>query len=365
MNSHDRPMTNPDRTPNDHDLPPLPPDTLVFDGHADTLLGIVDKGHHIDRSAEFGNHIDLDRMAAGGLHAEIFTAFVDPTFIPGARDRAHRLIDALHDEARCFPGRLTVTTSADAVREAVAAGRVAAVPAIEGGHAIEDSLDNLREFHRKGIRLMTLTWNNSNNWADGCWPGKDDPRHGGLTDFGKRVIGEMEKLDILVDVSHASPETFRDVAAIATKPFVASHSGADAVTPHFRNLKDEQIDIIAKSGGLVGVPFVSGFLVDEFGAWKKVMDSAEYAALSRPCGYPFPFHAEEDEEVLYECSVPQATLDDFFRHLDYLVNRIGWQHVALGTDFDGTKRMPVEIADVADLGKVTRGLVARGYSAEA
>lgn len=358
-------MHDHDLSTRDHDLPPLPPDTLVFDGHADTLQGIVDDGHHIDSSAASGSHIDLDRMAEGGLHAEIFTAFVDPTLIPGARDRAHRLIDALHEEVRRFPDRLQVTTSADAVREAVAAGRVAAIPAIEGGHAIEDSLDNLREFHQKGIRLMTLTWNNSNNWADGCWPGADDPRHGGLTEFGKQVIGEMERLNILVDVSHASPETFRDVAAIATKPFVASHSGADAITPHFRNLKDEQMEIIARSGGLVGVPFVSGFLIDEFGAWKRVMESAEYAALTRPCGYPFPYHAEEDEEALYEASIPQATLDHFFQHLDYLVARIGWQHVALGTDFDGTKRMPIEIVDVADMGKVTRGLVARGYSDEA
>ena len=144
------------------------PDAVTVDGHADTLLGIVDRGHQIDRAPGF--HVDLPRMAAGGLHAEIFTAFVDPEFIPGARDRAARLIDALHDQARRFPDRIAVTTSADAVREAVAGGKVAAIPAIEGGHAIEDSLDNLRAFQRRGVRLMTLTWNNSNNWADGCWP---------------------------------------------------------------------------------------------------------------------------------------------------------------------------------------------------
>jgi membrane dipeptidase len=345
--------------------PNLPPDTIVVDGHADTLLGIVDKGHHIDRAPADGFHIDLPRMAKGGLHAEIFTAFVDPEFIPGARDRAHRLIDALHHESRRFPDRLAVTTSADAIREAVAAGRVAAIPAIEGGHAIEDSLDNLRDFAKKGIRLMTLTWNNSNGWADGCWPDPDDVRHGGLTDFGKRVIGEMEKLGVLVDVSHASPETFRDVAAVATKPFVASHSGAASVTPHFRNLTDDQLDVIAASGGLVGVPFVSAFLTDELATWKAVQASEAYAKLTRPTYYPFPHHAEPDEEALYEASVPQATMDDFFRHLDYMVNRIGWQHVALGTDFDGTRRLPVGVNDVADLGLVAAGLRARGMAEEA
>ncbi|HEX7878131.1 MAG TPA: dipeptidase, partial [Candidatus Eisenbacteria bacterium] len=343
----------------------LPPDTIVVDGHADTLLGIVDKGHHIDSAPSDGFHIDLPRMAKGGLHAEIFTAFVDPQFIPGARERAHRLIDALHVEARTFPERMAITTSADAVREAVANGRVAAIPAIEGGHAIEDSLDNLREFARKGIRLMTLTWNNSNGWADGCWPHEGDVRHGGLTDFGRRVIGEMEKLNVLVDVSHASPETFRDVAAVATRPFVASHSGAASVTPHFRNLTDDQLDVIARVGGIVGVPFVSAFLVDELAVWKEIQASEAYAKLTRPTYYPFPYHAEEDEEELYEASVPQATLDDFFRHLDCIVKRIGWQHVALGTDFDGTRRMPSEIADVADLPKVTAALRSRGLSEEA
>jgi len=343
----------------------LPPDAIVVDGHADTLLGIVDKGHRIDKAPDDGFHIDLPRMAKGGLHAEIFTAFVDPEFIPGARERAHRLIDALHTQAHDFPDRLSLTTTADAVREAVARGKVAAIPAIEGGHAIEDSLDNLREFAGKGIRLMTLTWNNSNGWADGCWPHKGDISHGGLTDFGKRVIGEMEKLNVLVDVSHASPETFRDVAAVATRPFVASHSGAASVTPHFRNLTDDQLDVIARVGGIVGVPFVSAFLTDELGEWNRIMESERYKSLTRPTYYPFPHHAEPDEEDLYEEVIPYATLDDFFRHLDYMVNRIGWQHVALGTDFDGTRRMPSGIRDVADMPKVTGALRARGLSEEA
>jgi membrane dipeptidase len=342
-------------------------DALVFDGHADTLLGIVDRGHGFDAAPAPAFHIDLPRMAAGGLDAEFFTAFVDPAFLSAPRARALALIEALHAQVARFGDRLALARNAAEVRAAVASGRHAAVAAIEGGHAIEDSLEHLRDFHARGVRLMTLTWNNSNHWADGCWPGPNDPKNGGLTDFGRKVIGEMERLGVIVDVSHAAPSTFRDVAAIATKPFVASHSGSAAVTPHFRNLEPTQLDAIARSGGLVGVCAVSAFLTDELGDWKRVMASAEYAALpdDQKSWQPFPSHGHAAEEALYDMRVRKATLDDFFAHLDDLVARIGWEHVGLGTDFDGTRRLPVGLEDCAALPKITEGLVARGYSEEA
>lgn len=342
-------------------------DALVFDGHADTLLGIVDRGHGFDTAPAPAYHIDLPRMAEGGLDAEFFTAFVDPAFLSAPRARALALIEALHAQVDRLPDRLVLAKTAAEVRAAVASGRHAAVAAIEGGHAIEDSLDHLRDFHARGVRLMTLTWNNSNNWADGCWPGPNDPRNGGLTAFGRQVIGEMEKLGIIVDISHASPDTFRDVAAVATKPFVASHSGSAAVTPHFRNLEPAQLDAIARSGGLVGVCAVSAFLTDEMSDWKRVMEGPEYASLpdDQKSWQPFPTHAHPAEEALYHARVPRATLDDVFRHLDDLVARIGWQHVGLGTDFDGTKRLPVGLDDCAALPRITEGLVARGYDEEA
>lgn len=335
-------------------------DSLVFDGHADTLLDVLDAGHTIDKAPP-KYHVDLERMERGGLDAEFFTAFVDPGFLPRARDRAAALVETLHAQAALFPDRLSVTTTAEAVEAARAAGRRAAVPAIEGGHAIEDSLDALRQFQARGIRLMTLTWNNSNNWADGCLPGPDDPRHGGLTDFGRRVISEMERLGVIVDISHASPETFRDVERIATKPFVASHSCAAALNPHFRNLADEQLRVLARHGGLVGVCFASAFLVDELGSWRLIKETAEYAALPEKSDHIYPDYMPAAEADLYRRRVPLATLEDVFRHVDHLVSVMGADHVALGTDFDGIKRLPVGIQDAADLPKVTEGLVARGY----
>lgn len=339
-------------------------DALVFDGHADTLLGVVDDGLAIDRTPTTV-HIDLERMAGGGLDAEFFTAFVDPKYLGRARERATRLIEALHEQAARFPDRLAVAGSAAQVREIVAGGRRAAIPAIEGGHAIEDSLENLREFHRRGIRLMTLTWNNSNNWAEGCFPGPNDPQPGGLTDFGRRVIGEMERLGIIVDISHSSAATVRDLARIASKPFVASHSCAAALVGHARNLYDDQLDLLARHDGLVGICFASAFLIDEIGIWRGLMETPEYQGLPEKSGAFYPPLMPAAEAAFYEARVPLASLDDLFRHIDYIVQRIGWRHVGLGTDFDGISRLPVGVAGAQDLPKVTEGLVARGYSDEA
>lgn len=338
-------------------------DALVLDGHADTLLDILDQGLSFEAMTP-EHHIDLARMAAGGLDAEFFTAFVEPTFIPGAAARASALIDALHEQVARFPDRLGLALTADQVEEVVRSGRRAAIPAIEGGHAIEDSLEKLAAFHARGVRLMTLTWNNSNGWADGCLPGPREPRHGGLNDFGRSVIATMERLGVIVDISHAAPETFWDVANVATKPFVASHSCAQALTPHFRNLSDEQLRAVARHGGLVGVCFASPFLVDELGAWDRIKEGPEYAAL-RPeqrTGHIYPPLMSPEEGELYFRRVPLATLDDVLNHIDHMVKVMGAAHVGLGTDFDGVKRLPVGLDDASCLPKLTAGLVGRGYS---
>jgi membrane dipeptidase len=338
-------------------------EALVFDGHADTIIDIADKGLSFEETPT-DHHVDFPRIRKGGLDAEFFTAFVDPEFLTAPRERAARLIDALHVQAESFPDRLKIAGSAVDVEEAVATGRCAAIPAIEGGHAIEDSLDHLREFHRLGVRLMTLTWNNSNNWAEGCFPGPNDPRPGGLTELGRRIVGEMERLGIIVDISHASPATFRDVERIATKPFVASHSCAAALVNHARNLTDGQLRSVARHGGLVGVCFASSFLFDEISVWEDVRRTEEYERLPVRTDTFNLAHMAPEEAELYERLVPRATLDDLFRHIDHLVGIMGRYHVALGTDFDGIKRLPAGIRDVSDLPRVTEGLVARGYDDE-
>lgn len=347
------------------DADALHAETLVVDGHADTLLDILDGDASFERMPP-EHHIDFTRARAGGLDAEFFTAFVDPTE-HGTRSnrRAADLLRTLHEQVARFPDRMGVVGSVEELLEVASGGRLAAIPAIEGGHALEDSLDALAWFHARGVRLMTLTWNNSNNWADGCLPGRDDPRHGGLTDFGRRVIGEMERLGVIVDVSHAAPETFEDVARIATKPFVASHSCAHALTPHVRNLTDAQLRTIAGHGGVVGVCFASQFLFDEAAVWRELKAGPEYAAIppERRTEETNPALMSGDEQALYLRRVPRATLDHVVAHVDHMVSVMGVAHVALGSDFDGVHRLPVGLDDAAALPAVTRALAARGYSA--
>lgn len=299
---------------------------LVFDAHADTLTEMTDRGYDLDRAPE-GRHIDLARAAGGVLDAQVFTCFVHPRHVGrgegsggvGPADRVRAMLDTMDRQLALFPDRLALCTRRGDLAAARAAGKLAAVLAIEGGHALENDLAHLEEFFARGVRTMTLTWNNSNEWADGCG---DEGRHGGLTARGQQVVAAMESLGMVVDVSHVARTTFDDTLAMVRAPVIASHSCSRALRSHPRNLDDDQLRAIAATGGVACVNFYPVFLVSE----------------------------------------GEATLEHVLDHLERFLAVAGPEHVGLGADYDGIGVTPTDLPDIATLPRVTEGLLRRGHS---
>jgi membrane dipeptidase len=335
---------------------------FVFDAHVDTLSEMADRGYDLDTAPETA-HLSWGRMREGGLDAQLFACFVNPDLPPDRHAaRVFELIDRFETEAARISDRLAACRSAADIDAAVAAGKFAGMLAIEGGHAIEDSLDTLRRFHERGVRAMTLTWNNTNSWADGCGP--MDPaleQHGGLTAFGRKVVAAMEAMGMAVDISHVAPTTFADVLAVAEKSPFASHSSLRHINDHRRNLTDGQLRGLAEKGGVLGVCFCSGFLVDESAAWAEAKRTSDYAAVTdRTDRVDFAGITDQEYEV-YDKHVPPAVLEDAVEHVDRALRVMGTDHVGLGTDFDGARRFPVGLEHVGKLPHLTAGLLDRGW----
>lgn len=290
---------------------------VVVDAHADTLTEMTDRGYDLERGPA-GSQFDLERTAGGAVNVQILTAFVNPKCLPHGAARVRKQLDTLERQLALYPRRLELCARRGQIAPALAAGKLALVAAIEGGHALENDLDHLLEFRRRGVRTMTLTWNNSNEWADGCG---DDGPHGGLTARGREVVAAMEELDMIVDVSHVARSTFDDVLATATRPLIASHSCARALRDHPRNLHDDQLRALAERGGVACLNFYPPFLVRE----------------------------------------GEATLDDLLDHLEHFVSVAGAEHVGLGSDFDGIPTTPVGMDDVSRLPRLTQGMLDRGF----
>jgi membrane dipeptidase len=241
---------------------------------------------------------------------------------------------------------------------------------IEGGHAIENSLALLRNYYALGVRYMTLTWANSNDWADSSGDLDDPaiPHHNGLTPFGHEVIAEMNRLGMMIDVSHASDATLADVLAVTRAPILASHSAARALTDSPRNLTDDQLRAIAATGGAIMVNFYSAFIDETYRqavltirdqrSAEHVALAAEYAARSEP----IPFHAANAIDRKYAAALPRPPLSSLIDHFDHIIRIAGVDHVGIGTDFDGISSMPEGIDSAADLPKITEALLARGHS---
>ena len=289
---------------------------------------------------ELHTHTDLARLGAGGIDAQFFSIFphADYAETPGAsRERANAMIDALLEQIHHHADRLELAASAADVRRIAAAGRIAALMGLEGGHALENDLANLAAFHARGVRYMTLTWSNTNDWADSSG---DEPRHGGLTDFGRDVVREMNRLGLLVDISHVSDETFWDVLEVATEPVIASHSSARKLVDVPRNMTDDMLRAVGTNGGVVMVNFGGTFIDPEkVGVGNLLWDALVHFG-------PSP--------------VPLARLLD---QLEHVARVAGVDHVGLGSDFDGTLFMPEGVSDVAGYPAITAGLLARGWPA--
>lgn len=345
---------------------------LVIDTHADTPQRFVDESWDFTDSLGHG-HLNLESARRGNLAAEFLAIWPEPSAWKG--HFAHRtlaLIDGVLEQVRRHPAELALCTSPDEILAARSAGKFAILMGIEGGHAIENSLALLRIYHALGVRYMTLTWANSNEWADssGDLDNPEITHHNGLTDFGRDVIAEMNRLGMIIDVSHVSDKTLADVLAATRAPILASHSGARALTDSPRNLTDDQLRAIAATGGAVMVNFYSAFIDENYRRAVLTIKAersaahdtlaAEYASRDEP----IPFAASNQIDRDFADRLPRPPLQSLIDHFDHIIHVAGIDHVGIGSDFDGISSLPQGIDSAADLTKITAALMARRYSAD-
>jgi len=304
-------------------------------------------------------------MKQGGMTAEFFSLYVKPWYVDhgGAARRTLDMIDSVYRAVERHPNDLMFATSAADIRRAKRENKIAALMGIEGGHAIENSLPALREFYRLGVRYMTLTWNNTNDWADA---GRGEKKHNGLSEFGKEVVREMNRLGMLVDVSHVSDKTMSDALEISTAPIIASHSSARALSNVPRNIPDDLLQRIAKKNGVVQVNFYSVFVdaatVSPQSAERDARLKTQQDAINEKYKDDPERLAEEGDKLEAANPLPPLPISKLIDHIDHIVKVAGIDHVGLGADFDGANDMPEGAQDVSMLPNITYELLKRGYS---
>ncbi|HZG50761.1 MAG TPA: membrane dipeptidase [Pyrinomonadaceae bacterium] len=337
---------------------------IVVDSHNDILSIMFDENYDLGQSSVGKYHTDIARMKEGGLSAEFFSVYVDRTYAAkgGAARRALDLIDMVYRAAEKYPNDLVMSYTVADIRRAKKAKKIAALMGIEGGHAIENSLFALRDFYRLGIRYLTLTHNNTNDWADACC---DTAKHNGLSDFGKEVVREMNRIGMLVDVSHVSDKTMSDVLDISTAPVIASHSSARALASRPRNIPDDLLRRIAKNGGVVMINFYPVFIdqkaVDASEARNVRLKSQRDALNERYKNDPKRLEAELTK-LTDANPLPPTPLSVLVDHFDHVAKVAGIDHVGIGSDFDGVPYLPEGMEDIARLPNLTYELLRRGYS---
>lgn len=331
---------------------------LLFDGHNDLPWRLREDGdvkfETLDLSKRLSTgQTDIPRMREGGLKAQFWSVFIPSEQANPARTVTEQ-IDLVLRMVERYPDDMEMAYSAEDVERIVKAGKIASLIGIEGGVAIENDLAQLRAFARLGARYMTLTHNSTLDWADAA---TDAPKHGGLTPFGERVVREMNRLGMLVDISHVSPETMGDVLQVSRSPVIASHSSAYAIAPHPRNVPDEILKQIPKNGGVIMVNFFSGFIVPEY-ARKMTETRAELKAK-----YGDPKELSKAFEASFKANkLPRGTISDVVDHIDHIVKIAGIDRVGIGSDFDGITAWPVGLEDVSSYPRLTEELLKRGYS---
>jgi membrane dipeptidase len=336
---------------------------LVCDLHSDTILKLK-KGDYVFSEKNATGHIDIPRLKEGGVDLQVFAIWVSPDFLPdSAAKEAFNLIDLFYQQLEKYPDDLELAKNISDFKKINKKGRIACVLGLEGGHSIEGNMSLLRTFHRLGVRYMTLTWENSNPLASSA--ADTSSQKGGLTELGREVVKEMNRLGMIIDISHLSEQAFWEVMELSKAPVIASHSCVKAICNHYRNLTDEQIKAIAKSGGVIGINFFSGYLDDDF---RKASDSIykEIQIKSEELKERFKGDnkkIEEETELLYQnAKFPSPTsLSKLVDHIDYVVKLVGPDYVALGSDFDGIPAIPLEIKDASGLPQITQELLNRGY----
>lgn len=339
--------------------------SIVIDGHNDITSPMVDEDYDLGTSSAGKYHTDIARMKQGGLTGEFFAIYVGANYAKegGSARRALDMIDMVHRAAERHPNDLMLATSVADIRQAKKQNKIAALMGIEGGHAIENSLMALRDFYRLGVRYMTLTWNNTNDWADAS---RDAPRHNGLSEFGKEVVREMNRLGMLVDISHVADKTMSDALDVSTAPVIASHSSARALADHPRNIPDDLLRRIAKNGGVVMVNFYPSF-IDQKAITAENARTERFKPQIDALREQFknePRRAFEEINKLYRTAepLPATPLSVLIDHIDHIARTAGIDHVGLGSDFDGVPTLPEDMKDIAQLPNITYELLRRGYS---
>ena len=338
------------------------PHYLGIDTHIDTaqrvLIGHVDLGQRLANG-----QVDIPRLKEGGMHAPFFALWV-PTYYKGSEAvrRTLDLRDAMQSVFDRYPDQIEMATTAGDLERIAKSGKIAAVLTLEGGHQIADDLAVLRMYQRIGIRAMTLTHFRNNNWADSS---TDKPQHNGLTDFGKQVVREMNRIGMMVDISHVSDKTFYDTLAVTTKPVIASHSSSRALTEVPRNMTDDMLKALARNGGVVGINFAAGFVSQKVAG--SIMSSISAMAAQEPNltgkaldDYAAKEYAREDAPLTHPTG---ATIDDVVAHIDHVAKIAGVDHVGIGSDFDGIQNeVPQGLEDVSKMPALAAALRKRGYS---
>jgi len=297
---------------------------------------------------------DIPRLREGGVKAQFWSVYIPSEHENPARTVTEQ-IDLVHRLIEKYPADLELALTADDVERIVKSGKIASLIGIEGGVAIENSLAQLRAFHQLGARYMTLTHNTTLDWADAA---NDTPRHDGLTHFGERVVKEMNRLGMLVDISHVSPATMVDALRVSQAPVIASHSSAYALCPSPRNVPDDILALVKQKGGVIMVNFYSGFIVAD--AARKAKAIAEQFRTE----YPDPAARKQAMETWYRtegAKLPRGTIKDVANHIDHIVKIAGIDYVGIGSDFDGITRWPEGLEDVSSYPRLTEELLRRGY----
>lgn len=338
---------------------------IIVDGHCDTPYRLLRHNVHLDEH-DTEAQADLRTLRESGITATFFAAYVPPFYANrGAADFARKLIDLIHFEAKRKPAELILCTDSAGIRRAKAEERIALMIGVEGGHAIEDSLDVLRELYGRGARYMTLTHVNTNNWCDSSG---DEERHGGLTDFGRDVVRTMNDLGMLVDISHVSDKAFYAAIETTRTPIVATHSSCRALCRHPRNMTDDMLRTLAKNGGVCMINFFSAFISDEVA--QVIMKSQKRAKKNGdPTGGTEELADDRTDwdtylEWFQTLGCPSATLDQVCDHIFHAADVAGIDHVGIGSDFDGVPALPDGLTSAGMLPSLSARLLERGMREE-
>jgi len=342
---------------------PAPPPAITVDTHADTPSEYLDQPFDLGVVNAKGE-VDYPRMKAGGLDAEFFAAYVPAKYAnKGAAAYCLKIMETIHEMVDRYPAWARFATSTADMRAAARDGKRAILIGIEGGHAIEDSLDLLRAFYRFGARYITLTHTNTNNWADSSG---DEEKHNGLTPFGKQVVLEMNRLGMLVDISHVSDKTFYDAVETSKAPIIASHSSARALSNHKRNMTDDMLRALAKNGGVAMVNFYTVFLSDEARLASVERDkkiAPQVAELKVKDPLEGEVYSKGVEALHQQYPLPPVPYTVIVDHIDHMVKVAGIDHVGIGSDFDGISgNHPAGMEDVSKLPAIREEMKKRGYS---